>query len=102
MKIAGCSFVGKCPAVQRPADLYLKTSRSGILMKIVSLFALSILYIPIQCPDPSPPDQVHGNPYNYKEYKKEKRLTQQTLADQIDVTSSVISKWENGKGFPDI
>ncbi len=68
----------------------------------LKLFARSLLYILIQLLDLSPPDQVHGNPYNYKEYKKEKRLTQQTLADQIDVTSSVISKWENGKGFPDI
>ena len=34
--------------------------------------------------------------------RKEKGLTQKELADRIGVTNATISKWETGKGFPDI
>lgn len=34
--------------------------------------------------------------------RKEKKLTQKELAERIGVTNATISKWETGKGFPDI
>ena len=34
--------------------------------------------------------------------RKEKNMTQQELADKLYVTSGAISKWENGRGIPDI
>lgn len=34
--------------------------------------------------------------------RKEKQLTQKELADQIGVLSKTVSKWETGKGCPDI
>ena len=34
--------------------------------------------------------------------RKEKELTQKQLADMIGVSNATISKWETGKGFPDI
>ena len=36
------------------------------------------------------------------EMHKEKNLTQQELADKIGVTNRAISKWENGRGMPDL
>lgn len=36
------------------------------------------------------------------ELRKEKNMTQQELADRIGVTDRAISKWENGKGMPDL
>ena len=36
------------------------------------------------------------------EKRKEKRLTQQQLAEKLGVTNKAISKWENGKCMPDI
>lgn len=36
------------------------------------------------------------------ELRKEKNMTQQELADQIGVTDKAISKWENGRGMPDL
>ena len=33
--------------------------------------------------------------------RKELGLTQKQLAEQINVTDKAVSKWENGKGFPD-
>lgn len=34
--------------------------------------------------------------------RKEKNLTQKELADQLHVTDKAVSKWETGKGFPDL
>ncbi len=34
--------------------------------------------------------------------RKEKRMTQSALAEKIGVTDKAISKWENGRGLPDI
>ena len=34
--------------------------------------------------------------------RKEKKLTQQMLADRLDVTYKSVSNWENGKSYPDI
>ena len=34
--------------------------------------------------------------------RKEKGLSQETLAEQLNTTRQAISKWENGQGFPDI
>ena len=36
------------------------------------------------------------------ELRKEKSMTQQELADKIGVTDRAISKWENGRGLPDL
>lgn len=34
--------------------------------------------------------------------RKEKNMSQMDLAEKIGVTDRAISKWENGKGLPDI
>lgn len=34
--------------------------------------------------------------------RKEKKLTQQQLADKLMITNKAISKWETGEGLPDI
>lgn len=34
--------------------------------------------------------------------RKEKNLTQKELADQLGVTDRAISKWENGRGMPEV
>ena len=36
------------------------------------------------------------------ELRKEKKLTQKDLAEKIGVTDRAISKWENGRGMPDV
>ncbi|MDD6387507.1 MAG: helix-turn-helix transcriptional regulator [Bacilli bacterium] len=36
------------------------------------------------------------------ELRKEKNMAQQELADKIGVTDKAISKWENGRGMPDL
>lgn len=37
-----------------------------------------------------------------KELRTEKELTQKELAEKLNVSTAAVSKWENGKGFPDI
>ena len=37
-----------------------------------------------------------------KTLREHKGLTQQALADILGVTSKAVSKWETGKGLPDI
>ena len=37
-----------------------------------------------------------------KQLREERKLTQGALAEQIGVSSKTISKWETGKGLPDI
>ena len=37
-----------------------------------------------------------------KELRTQKNLTQKELAEKINVSTAAVSKWENGKGFPDI
>ena len=37
-----------------------------------------------------------------KALRNEKGLTQKELAEKINVSTAAVSKWENGKGFPDI
>lgn len=37
-----------------------------------------------------------------RQYRKENQLTQKQLADHFFVTDKTISKWENGKGYPDL
>ena len=39
---------------------------------------------------------------NMRTYRKERGLTQQQLADALDVSLGVISKWEKGLSTPDI
>ena len=34
--------------------------------------------------------------------RKERGLTQKELADRLNVTDKAVSKWETGKGFPDL
>ena len=34
--------------------------------------------------------------------RKEKGMTQRELADRLHVTDKAVSKWETGKGFPDV
>ncbi len=36
------------------------------------------------------------------ELRKEKGLTQQQLADQLNLSNKTISKWESGNGSPDL
>ena len=37
-----------------------------------------------------------------KKLRENKKMTQEELAQKIFVTSKAVSKWETGKGFPDI
>lgn len=36
------------------------------------------------------------------ECRKEKQITQQQLADKLNITNKAVSKWETGNGLPDI
>ncbi len=37
-----------------------------------------------------------------KKLRENKKMTQENLAEKIFVTSKAVSKWETGKGFPDV
>ncbi|MBO4784109.1 MAG: helix-turn-helix transcriptional regulator, partial [Lachnospiraceae bacterium] len=37
-----------------------------------------------------------------KELREKNKMTQTRLADQLGVSDKAISKWETGKGYPDI
>ena len=37
-----------------------------------------------------------------KELREKQKITQKELADKINVSDKTVSKWETGKGFPDI
>ena len=43
---------------------------------------------------------VTGN--TIKELREKRKLTQKELADKINVSDKTISKWETGKGLPDV
>ncbi len=40
--------------------------------------------------------------YFIAELRKEQGLTQKELADRIGVSDKAVSRWENGKNYPDI
>ena len=40
--------------------------------------------------------------YFIADCRKEKQITQQQLADKLNITNKAVSKWETGNGFPDI
>ena len=37
-----------------------------------------------------------------QQLRKQKGLTQQELADQLYVSRTAVSKWESGRGYPNI
>ena len=37
-----------------------------------------------------------------KRLRKERNLTQEELAEQLNITAPAVSKWENDAGMPDI
>ncbi len=39
---------------------------------------------------------------NIKRLRKEKKITQETLADYFNVSTAAVSKWENNETYPDI
>ena len=36
------------------------------------------------------------------ELRREKELTQEELAEKLNVTNKAVSRWETGSGFPDV
>lgn len=46
-------------------------------------------------------DQVRFSKF-LKQSRLEKGLTQEELANMLSVTTQAVSKWENGKGYPDV
>ena len=46
-------------------------------------------------------DQIATGKYITKK-RKEQNLTQEQLAERLGVSNKTISKWETGKGFPDV
>ena len=34
--------------------------------------------------------------------RKEKNLTQEQLAEKLGISNKTVSRWEQGKGFPDV
>ncbi len=45
---------------------------------------------------------VHSIGQTIKKLRKEHNLTQEELAEQLNVTAQAVSKWENETGLPDI
>ncbi|MBQ5992068.1 MAG: helix-turn-helix transcriptional regulator, partial [Clostridia bacterium] len=43
---------------------------------------------------------VTGN--TIRKLREERRMTQEELASELFVSAKTVSKWETGKGFPDI
>ena len=39
---------------------------------------------------------------NLKKLRKENNLSQEQLADKLNISRQAISKWESGKAYPDI
>ena len=37
-----------------------------------------------------------------RELRKERGMTQQALADMLSISEKTVSKWETGKGMPEI
>ena len=37
-----------------------------------------------------------------KKLRESRKMTQEELADKVCVSSKAVSKWETGRGFPDI
>ena len=37
-----------------------------------------------------------------KQYRRDKNLTQQQLADMLGVSNKTVSRWESGGGYPDV
>lgn len=37
-----------------------------------------------------------------KKYRREKNLTQQDLADRLNISNKTVSRWESGGGYPDV
>ena len=46
-------------------------------------------------------DNIHFGQF-VAQLRKEQGLTQKELADRLHVTDKAVSKWETGKGFPDL
>lgn len=46
-------------------------------------------------------DQIKFSKF-LKKSRLEKGLTQEELANKLNVTTQAVSKWENGKGYPDV
>ena len=39
---------------------------------------------------------------NLKQLRKEHHLSQEELAELLDVSRQAVSKWENGNGYPEV
>ena len=46
--------------------------------------------------------ELHKTGLFISSLRKQKDMTQKDLADKIGVTDKAVSRWETGKGFPDV